>query len=327
MRWCRGRNLLLLDEVFNGLDEGHRRRLRRGLQGTARSATTVIATAHRAQDVPPGMLAACRVVRGRVRRMTVAAAVATLERDARRAGRVPRRPAGGRRSAQPLIELRGVTVYREHHRALSALDWVLRDGEHWAVTGRNGAGKSTLLGLLYGAHQVASGGELLRRGHPRGTPLEEIRQQVGLVSPELQADYDASNTLEEIVVSGLHDSVGLDAPPTRRERSRAREALEAIGIEGLAQRLPREVSYGELRLALLARAFVKRPRLLLLDEPYTGLDPLRRQRLRSALSGLARRGTQLVIAIHHLDDLPPEVGHRLHLRLGRGQVVRLRQDR
>jgi iron complex transport system ATP-binding protein len=87
------------------------------------------------------------------------------------------------------------------------------------------------------------------------------------------------------------------------------------------------VSYGELRLALLARAFAKRPRLLLLDEPFTGLDPRRRQRLRSALSGLARRGTQLVIAIHHLDDLPPEVGHRLHLKRGQGQVVGLHKKR
>ena len=315
--------LLLLDEVFNGLDEGHRQRLRRGLRSVAGSAATVVATAHRPEDVPPGMLRACRVAGGRVRGMSLAAAVAGLEREARTPARIPRRSAGQRPGARPVIELHGVTVYREEHRALSGLDWVLRDGEHWALTGRNGAGKSTLLGLLYGMHQVAAGGQLLRRGQPRGTPLEEIRRPLGLVSPELQAGYEASSTLEEIVVSGLHDSVGLEAPPTRRERSRARAALTEMGLEDLAQRLPREVSYGELRLALLARAFVKRPRLLLLDEPFTGLDPRRRQRLRSALSGLARRGTQLVIAIHHLDDLPPEVGHRLHLKRGRGQVIQL----
>jgi molybdate transport system ATP-binding protein len=218
--------------------------------------------------------------------------------------------------------LRGVTVYREEHRALQGLDWTLQDGEHWAVTGRNGAGKSTLLGLLYGMHPVAAGGELVRRGQPRGTPLEEIRQRIGLVSPELQADYVATDTLEEIVVSGLHDSVGLDAPPTRRERSRARDALGKLGLAALARRRPREVSYGELRLALLARAFVKRPALLLLDEPFTGLDPARRAALRAALSQVAREGTQLVIAIHHLADLPPEVNRRLHLRHGRGEVVR-----
>jgi ABC-type molybdenum transport system ATPase subunit/photorepair protein PhrA len=77
------------------------------------------------------------------------------------------------------------------------------------------------------------------------------------------------------------------------------------------------VSYGELRLALLARAFVKKPELLLLDEPFTGLDPGRRRRLRAALSRLAKAGTRLVIAVHHRGDLPHEVNRRLHLRRGR----------
>jgi len=315
--------LLLLDEVFNGLDEGHRRRLRDGLRRIARSTTSIVATAHRAEDVPQGMREACRVCCGRVRRSSLDAAIASLERGARRDRAGPRGMGGNHRSPEPVIELRGATVYRDEHQALRDLDWVLRDGENWVVTGRNGAGKSTLLGLLYGMYQVATGGQLLRRGQPRGTPLEQIRRSIGWVSPELQAGYDAGSTLEEIVVSGLRDSVGLDQPPTRRERSRARDALRAVGLAALARRRPREVSYGELRLALLARAFVKRPRLLLLDEPFTGLDPARRANLRDALSSLARHGTQLVVAVHHLDDLPREVSWRLHLRHGRGQVVRM----
>jgi molybdate transport system ATP-binding protein len=315
--------LLLLDEVFNGLDDGHRSRLRQGLRGVARSAVTIVATAHRPGDVPPGLQSACEVRNGRVRRSSLPAALAGLERESRRRRGGATTRGVRAHGAGAVIELRGVSVYRDERLALRQLDWALGPGEHWAITGRNGAGKSTLLGLLYGMYPAAAGGELLRRGHPRGTPLEEIRASIGFVSPELQADYDPAVTLEEIVVSGLHDSVGLDGPPTRRERSLAREALAATGLGEQARRLPREVSYGELRLALLARAFVKRPRLLLLDEPFTGLDSLRRQQLRSALSGLARGGTQLVIAIHHLGDLPPEVNRCLHLRQGRGQVRRL----
>jgi molybdate transport system ATP-binding protein len=228
-----------------------------------------------------------------------------------------------RAATQPYIELRRACVFREEVPALVDLDWSLLDGEHWAVTGRNGSGKSTLLGVLYGAFPVALGGELLRRDHLRGTPLEEIRRDMAIVSPELQADFDPASPLEQVVVSGLRDSVGLDAPMLRRERSAARAALDALGILPLAERLPREVSYGELRLALFARAFIKQPGLLLLDEPFTGLDPGRRLNLRDALSGLARQGTRLVIAIHHREDLPPEVNRRLHLKKGRGSVAPL----
>lgn len=315
--------LLLLDEVMNGLDDGHRRRLVSALRGLARTRITMVASAHRVEDVLPGMTVAAEVEAARVRRMPLARALRLLARGATTPGRKRRGQRAGT-VRQPLVELRQVSVFREDRPALRALDWALGDGEHWAVTGRNGSGKSTFLLVLYGACPVALGGQLLRRGQPAGTPLDEIRQHLAIVSPELQADFDASCRLEEVVVSGLRDSVGLDSPPTRNERARARAALESLGLAPLAQRLPREVSYGEFRLALLARALVKRPRVLLLDEPFTGLDPRRRALLRDALSGLASRGTQLVMAVHHHDDLPPKINRRLHLERGRGRVVPLR---
>jgi len=312
--------LLLLDEVMNGLDDTHRRLLQAALRGVLRTRVTVVATAHRPEDVPGGMTEALRIAGGRLRRIQLRQAFAVPAR--RKAGSAAGRR-GGPRAQEPRIDLRGVSVYREGRKAIAGLDWCLRDGEHWAITGRNGSGKSTLLGMLYGAYPVALGGRLSRRGCPPGTPLEAVRREIALVSPELQADYDAGSTLEEVVVGGLRDTVGLDRPPTRRERARAREALDRLGLLPLANRLPREVSYGELRMALLARAFVKRPGLLLLDEPFTGLDRRRRRQLSAALSRLAREGTQLVMAVHHLDDLPAQVNRRLHLRKGRGEFIAL----
>jgi len=311
--------LLLLDEVYNGLDDGHRRRLTRALAGLSRTRVTVLASAHRPEDVPPGVERAAVVEQGRVRVLPWRTALRRLRRAAAPASAVPDRQAAcrRRRGIQPFIELRDVWVYREETPALRGLDWVLEDGEHWAITGRNGSGKSTLLGLLYGSWPPALGSRVFRRGHPPGTSLQEIRAAIGIVSPELQAAYEAGATLEEIVVSGLRDSVGLDSPPTRRERRLAAEALALVDLGPLADRRPREVSYGELRLALLARAFVKKPELLLLDEPFTGLDPGRRRRLRAALSRLAKAGTRLVIVVHHRGDLPHEVNRRLHLRRGR----------
>ncbi len=311
--------LLLLDEAYNGLDDGHRRLLGRALAASARSAITLVSTAHRPEDVPPGITHAAWIESGRLRPCAPARAVMRLARSASAfpaAARNRRRGAGA-----PCISLSGVWVHREEHPALRDLDWTLADGDHWVVTGRNGSGKSTFLGLLYGTHPVALGGRVERRGHPPGTPLEEIRSGIGLVSPELQADYDATSTIEEIVVSGLHGSVGLDEPATAAGRRAARRALALLELESLCGRSAREVSYGELRLALIARAWVHEPGLLLLDEPFTGLDPARRARLKQALTDLARRGTRLVMAVHHHDDVPPVVNRRLHLVAGRAREL------
>lgn len=311
--------LLLLDEAFNGLDDGHRRLLARALARLSRTAVTLVVTAHRPEDVPPGIGRSAWVEAGRVSVVSPARALARLRHGERAVAAVRKpRPA---RAPRPFLQLSGVSVYRDDRPALRELDWTLADGEHWVVTGRNGSGKSTFLGLLYGTHQAALGGRVLRRGHPPGTPLEGIRAGMGMVSPELQAEYDAGSTLEEIVVSGLRGTVGLDEPATDAERRAARRALAPLGLQPLGGRKPWEVSYGELRLALIARAWVHEPGLLLLDEPFTGLDPSRRARLKRALDALARRGTRLVMAVHHHDDVPAVVNRRLHLVAGRGRVM------
>jgi molybdate transport system ATP-binding protein len=311
--------LLLLDEAYNGLDDAHRTLLGRALAGLARSAVTLVSTAHRPEDVPPGITRAAWLESGRLQRCEPARAVARLARAAGAAAPQARRRRHASRPAY--IALSGIWVYREGHPALRDLDWTLAEGDHWVVTGRNGSGKSTFLGLLHGAQPAALGGRVERRGHPPGTPLEEIRAGIGLVSPELQADYDPHSTLEDIVVSGLRGSVGLDEPATPAERRAARRALAQVGLESLGSRGPREVSYGELRLALMARAWVHDPGLLLLDEPFTGLDPARRARLKAALTRLAGRGTRLVVAVHHHDDVPPVVNRRLHLVAGRAREL------
>jgi molybdate transport system ATP-binding protein len=305
--------LLLLDEPCNGLDGAHRAVLDGVLAQLVPSRVTLVLTAHRPEDLPAGLTHLALLRAGRL-----AYAGAWDAARARRAlvpGRVAklRRRAAPRQGKGPYLTLERVSVYRDGRRVLRDLDWQLMDGEHWAVAGRNGSGKSTFLGLLYGIHPAALGGRVSRRDHPPGTPLDEIRNDMALVSPELQTRYDPHSTAQEIVVSGLRNSIGLDAPPARRELAQARAWLELLGIDGLARRRPAEMSYGEMRLVLFARAFVRRPRLMLLDEPFTGLDPGRRRLLQHALSELARSGTQLVMAVHHREDLIPEITRVLRL--------------
>ena len=205
---------------------------------------------------------------------------------------------------------------------LRGLNWTIGPGEHWGVVGPNGSGKSTLLRFVYGEQGAALGARVARRGHPPGTHLSEWRGRVGLVSPELQAEYLARVSVLELVVSGRGARIGLDAPPSARERAQARAALARVGLAVDDGRPARELSYGQLRLALLARALITRPEALLLDEPLTGLDPALRASVRALLAELAAEGVQLVVTAHRAADLPPEVGHLLVLAGGRAHARR-----
>lgn len=310
--------LLALDEAYNGLDGAHREALDCALAGVVGRGLTLLVSAHRAADLPAGLDAIVEVADGRVaapRRWSRALARRTLEPVHSRPVAIRMPPAHAPRE----FTLQRVRVFREYRLALGPLDWQVRRGDRWAVVGHNGSGKSTLLQLLYGAQAAATGGRLVRHAHPPRTPLDEVRARLGLVSCELQTDYERTATVLEIVVSGLRNSIGLDEPASAAERRVARRALSLLGLERLARRTPPELSYGQMRLVLFARAFARDPAVLLLDEPLTGLDPARRDALLAALARMATDVTQ-IIAVHHRDDLPSVVGRVLRLRHGRRQA-------
>jgi ABC-type molybdenum transport system ATPase subunit/photorepair protein PhrA len=138
----------------------------------------------------------------------------------------------------------------------------------------------------------------------------------------LQARYAATGcTVEQIVASGFHASIGLNEWPTATELRRVRRELRAWGLTELATRQARELSYGQLRLALLARAFIRARRLWLLDEPFDGLDAESRKRLRARLDGAVSRGATVVMATHHAEDVPAYVKRVLQFRRGRAPVT------
>ena len=187
-----------------------------------------------------------------------------------------------------LVRISNATIYRDYRPVIRDLNWTLLSGQHWAVLGANGSGKSTLLSLIYGDLHPALGGTIERAGLSAGDRIEDWKRRVAWVSPELQADHFAAQSLEEVVISGRYASVGLNAPPTAADRRSARRWLEYFGIVELRDRGPRRVSYGQMRLALLARAMANDPELLLLDEPCTGLDGDVRERVLREIERLAR---------------------------------------
>jgi molybdate transport system ATP-binding protein len=310
---------LLLDEALNGLDAAGRRDFMAALARAVPARTAWMLSSHRRQDVPGSITHVARLEAGRL----VSTQVMTgAEAGAGRLARVRRvtraKPSVQPAAATPLLELQRATVFRGGRRVLGPIDWTLERGEHWRVTGANGAGKSTFLALLYGDFWPAHGGRLVRDP----APVEDWKQGVAWVSPELHATYAATGcTVEEIVVSGLHASIGLNQPPRADELRRARRAMRAWGVDALAARRARELSYGQLRRALLARAWVRPRRLYLLDEPCDGLDAATRDDLHARLHAALSQGATLVIATHHDEDVPQEVRHELRLRLGTTPVA------
>ena len=306
--------VLLLDEVFNGLDARAREKLRRALE-RPRGGHDWVLTSHRPKELPSNVTHVARIEKGRI-----------VERGqgAQKSGHSsPRRPRAVRTrraemrnvpTSSPLVRITNATIYRDYRPVIRDLNWTLLPGEHWAVLGANGSGKSTLLSLIYGDLHPALGGTIERAGLAAGERIEDWKRRVAWVSPELQADHFAAHSLEEVVISGRYASIGLNAPPTAADRRSARRWLEYFDIAKLRERGPRSVSYGQMRLALFARAMANDPELLLLDEPCTGLDGDVRARVLREIERLARSGTQIVMAVHDADDIVPAVKNVLQLK-------------
>ena len=317
--------LLLLDEPFNGLDDASRHTLDRELRHLAKARITVIVTGHRAEDIPRAFTRIVVLKSGRVQHDGLRCALVT--RSLQESPEKPRLATvamvkSHKRRRMPLVTLRNASLYRDYRPVLRGVNWVIGPQENWAIVGANGSGKSSLLRCLYGDLPIALGGVLERRGHAPGVHIEEWRRRIGLVSPELQAEYLDDVTLLELVVSGIRASIGLDFPATAAERSLAAQALQTVGLICDYGRPVARFSYGQRRLALFARAIVRHPEALLLDEPLTGLDTVWRVHVRTLLSHLAQGGMQLVMATHHRTDLIPEITHVMGLKNGSATVGR-----
>jgi molybdate transport system ATP-binding protein len=311
--------LLLLDELLNGLDAANHERALRWLERTARSRLPWVSSTHRVEDVPAGATHALvlehgRVVyRGSLRRAPLKR---WLEPRAPARLRARSRPAASGSADPALVRLIHAHVHLDEHVALKDVSWTVRAGDCWVVHGHNGSGKTTLLRTLYGDHGVAAGGRIERAGIRPGVPLQAFKERVGLVAPHLQADHPRNLTAGAVVQSGRHASIGLNDAPTAADRAAASRALRAFGLRALAARPLSELSYGQLRRVLFARAWVRNPALLLLDEPFAGVDEPTRRELSARIEARVAGGTAVVITTHRRGEWPRCASHELELTRG-----------
>jgi molybdate transport system ATP-binding protein len=217
---------------------------------------------------------------------------------------------------QEIIKFDKVTIRYGTRTILKDLDWTVRKGEHWALSGHNGSGKSTLLSLVCADNPQSYACNISLFGQKRGSgeSIWDIKRHIGYVSPEMHRSYKQNIPAIQIVASGLKDTVGLYTRPNESEKQQCRYWLNVFSIGHLENRNFHEMSSGEQRLVLLARAFVKEPDLLILDEPLHGLDDENRVMVKEIVDKYCEDSSRTLIYVtHYQEELPNCIDHSICL--------------
>ena len=231
-----------------------------------------------------------------------------------------RRAADDPASSPEIVRLNKVTIRYGERTILKDLDWVVRKGEHWSLTGPNGSGKSTLLGLVCADNPQSYACDISLFGRKRGSgeSIWDIKKHIGYVSPELHRSFKRDITAERIVANGLRDFHGLFTKANEEEIRTARKCLERFGAGHLAGTSFLNMSSGEQRIVLLARAFVKNADLLILDEPFHGLDDENVRMVRGIIEEYCQNpDNTLLMVTHRMEELPSCIDHNLTLKVNR----------
>lgn len=321
-----GPRVLIMDNPFIGLDAKTRDQLRALLRGlTELASLQVVLVLSKTDDIPDFITHVIPVEDRRVGPMVslreyldrcpeIPAHVLSEEKR-RRILELPY--AENLYHTERIVDLHNVSIRYGDRIILKDLDWSVRCGEKWALSGDNGSGKSTLLSLVCADNPQSYACNISLFGKKRGSgeSIWEIKKHIGYVSPEMHRAYLKNLPAVDIVASGLHDSIGLYRKMRDEDRERCEWWMDIFGIAGLKDRSFLQLSSGEQRMVLLARAFVKDPELLILDEPLHGLDMWNRRLVKDIIEAFCeRRDKTMIMVTHYKEELPDVITHSLYLR-------------
>ena len=319
--------LLVLDEPFDGLDVVSCELLRDLVSGCVAKGITVVLLLNRFPEIVPEITNVAYIKNCRL--LISGLKDELLNSDALRRfhafhytlpARLPEIDSSSASeplpSAIPRIVFKDVTVSYEGKCVLNRLNWTVSSGEHWKISGPNGSGKSTLLSLVSGDNVQAYANDITLFGIKRGSgeSVWDIKKHIGLVSTAFHQDYRVGVTVKIVVISGFFDSIGVYGNYTKKQQEIATQWLQMLHMEKHVDLPFRNLSYGEQRLVLLARAMVKQPELLILDEPCQGLDDINREMVLKLVDHLGTAGTtQILYVTHHAEDKIPCITKSIEL--------------
>lgn len=315
--------VLIMDNPFIGLDAGTRDQLKQLLTTLATErALQIMLILAKSDDIPDfithvvevkDMVVGPKIPLRQYVQPALSAQLSQAKRDA--ILNIPTK--GSDYHTDEVIKMEKVSIRYGERTILKDLDWTVRNGERWALGGQNGAGKSTLLSLVCADNPQGYACDITLFGHKRGMgeTIWDIKKHIGYVSPEMHRAYQKDIPAIRIVASGLKDSVGLYAKPDESEYGQCRFWMGIFGLEGKEDVPFLKLSSGEQRLVLLARAFVKDPQLLILDEPLHGLDNANRRLVKDIINTFCQRPNKtLVMVSHYKEELPSCIDHSITLK-------------
>ena len=307
-------DLVLLDNPFTGLDVAHRASLATYLQTFSQSVQMLI-TFSRESDMPDWIERIALFNGGKLdstmdrqswdQHPIIAQIKAQSEKQSEEMMALIRQHQHSTHFDNPIFELKNGKVEYTEKTIFTDLNWRIDKGQHWQVKGPNGCGKSTLLGLIFGDHPQCYSNEIHIFGKKRGSgeTIWEIKQHIGMVSSALHLQYRVNCSALEVILSGFYDSIGLYSQPSKKEINIAKEWLTILHMAQNEKTSFKQLEYGQQRLLLIARAIVKQPTLLILDEPYQGLDYLGRVLVKNTLELIAKENlSQLLYVSHYQED-------------------------
>ena len=345
--------LLILDEPFDGLDKKSRNQLADTINDLMQGELRIILITQRFEEIVPGITHILYVKDGRIHSSGPRKDLLTHEKVNEVFGITPpivdpptndpafspaqfsnlnrflskskNFSANNESRHKPLIEMNKVVVKYGEVVPLSDFTWCVQRNENWIIFGPEGAGKTTILKLIVGENLQSYANDIHLFGKKRGEgqSIWELRRNIGFVSSDLQSKYANNVTLRDVVLSGFYDTIGVYRQCTIEEIEIVDNWLSLVGLSDFSEKPFGILSHGQRQLALVARAMVKVPRLLLLDEPFNGLDISRRIRLSEALNHIVRdTPTHLVYATHDESEILPCMTHILSINRGKIQEKR-----
>lgn len=314
--------LLILDQPYNGLDTLSRKNLNVLLEKIAAAGTQLILISNET-ELPAVINRFAEIREGALKEVSFEERALDLVEEISKPVPSFLNNVAVSSTADHVIKMIDVNISYSGKQVLKNINWEVNPGEKWLLQGYNGSGKSTLLSLIAGDHPQAYSNNFYLFGNKRGTgeSIWEIKERIGLISPELHWYFDASATVWQSIASGFYDSSGLFCSPGATKNAQVDELIQYFGLGEYKNRLMNELPLGKQRLTLLARTIIKNPEILILDEPCQGLDQQQTQHFNKLVDELCKNGTTLIYVGHFESQLPSCLEKRILLENGEVKSV------